>query len=58
MSRMVMSKLNDKPEEIELLHPALGTFCKTIYLLQNFTDLMLKEHQLRTPSSGLICMSI
>ncbi|CAG7893322.1 unnamed protein product [Brassica rapa] len=35
MSRMVMSKLNDKPEEIELLHPALGTLCKTIYLLQS-----------------------
>ncbi|KAH0938346.1 hypothetical protein HID58_005807 [Brassica napus] len=29
MSRMVMSKLNDKPEEIELLHPALEAMVTT-----------------------------
>ncbi|KAG5409906.1 hypothetical protein IGI04_006225, partial [Brassica rapa subsp. trilocularis] len=30
MSRMVMSKLNDKPEEIELLHPALDNRFKEL----------------------------
>ncbi|KAF2596194.1 hypothetical protein F2Q68_00008821 [Brassica cretica] len=74
MSRMVMSKLNDKPEEIELLHqdhPRKKVDVRESPLLEitglkksrNFTDLMLKEHQLRTPSrkniaSGLISITL